>query len=221
MKTKTIARDRGAVRLTLSQVERLATLLVSDVDDPKARLEIEVGYDGTQIEANTYAELQTHVDDFPDNLVELKMSLYMNKGRHINLQMYHNFARLYVTGIEEPWVLGKYAQIDTFLKRHRPWFINPGLPGTLFMYGTMTLIASLSVLISHHEWSIAAAALVLSVLLAVAAFGTITGRLFPHVQIIVRKRRRIDRDLVVAVATILTLVATVWIAVEPYLPKSQ
>jgi hypothetical protein len=65
--------------------------------------------------------------DLPDKFTTLKIymsesSLDLNLDRVIYLRFSDSGISLEVSGPDETWVLGKYAQIKDFLREKRPWF---------------------------------------------------------------------------------------------------
>ena len=213
VKKVTLLNNRAAVRLSMDGVGRLIEAISSDIDDPKRRVEIEVGFEGTTISESSFAELKNHVSSLPDRIQELSVTLSADGGRYIKVQMYQNFVQTYVTGDDGAWVRGKDGEIAVFLRRHRPWYVSTssifvavGLCGGIVVSVLLPVAA-----LRQNVALLFTAIIILAVCVTLLVF---INRLFPYVDIRVRNDRVFKLETVASWAIILTFLLTVWIAIE-------
>jgi len=96
------------------------------ISDRKQDFEVSTNLPNIRIRENSIEDFLKH-DELPDKLNRLSINIVgRSEKREINKSVYITFSNydidLNVNGLEETWVLGKYAQITNFLREKKPWF---------------------------------------------------------------------------------------------------
>ncbi|MDP3230359.1 MAG: hypothetical protein Q8N13_20640 [Acidovorax sp.] len=177
-------------------------------DGDNISLEISTKYGNTNIKARSITDF-LEVKDFPDKLHELHIRC-SKKGYYISLDFMGVHNSLYVSGKNEPWVLGNYQRLESFLQKKRPWFYSRKhiFLIILLIVGISVFIAS--ILISKKYYMSGFIIYGLLLLIYIIIMVSDWNKYFPNFVLdIIPQTNIINKDLLIIVLTILTLIATI------------
>lgn len=146
-----------------------------DEDTPcQANYDVDIETPEGTITASSLPDLLAH-DDLPRTTTRLTAWIYRPQFNStptegsIRLSLNFNHISLSIRGLDQVWVLGKYAQITTFFQRRKPWYwpaIVYGPPLT----GLGLPIASLLVIVSLASGSLLRSAVAIALACSFAVF---------------------------------------------------
>lgn len=179
--------DIQPVSLGRDDLPVLEALLIEDLHPREDSIAVSVGDGSRVIRAKSVAELlEMKLPKVTNDFGIRLMSWTQDHGTDASLSvtLYHNFAHYQLSSTSETVFLGKKAELDSFFRRHRPWYSSfkrllPGL-GQLPLFAGMFGAAYFG---ARHNYL----GLVLAVCLALASVLVLwldfTGRAFPYVRV--------------------------------------
>jgi hypothetical protein len=209
--------ELGACRLERADLLKLAELMKETlpVSDMKEDFEVSTLLPNISIKESSIEDFLRH-EELPDRLIDLSIEAvgrdaHAEPDKRVTLEFKPSGNTLHVRGADETWVLGKSAQIAGYLRGKSPWF---GVLTNAFQFvGGFVLavgIMSLSYFIQAREplYSVTTTALLIAVVFAMAL--NYNHKFLAHTQIIVTSKKSVvNRESVILVVTILSLIVTI------------
>ena len=154
--------------------------------------------------------------ELPDKINQLSIWMYqrddtLEPARAISFTFSEYGVDLNVSGLDQTWVLGKYAQIRDFLREKRPWFWA--------LHKMMQLILAFAIAFSFYlldkliraneiVYSISTAVFLATSIVATVLY--LRGKFLPYTQIIVRpKKSFLTRENMILIIAVLSLIVSI------------
>lgn len=221
--TVTIRTYRRSTKLppcTLSpdDIRRLATLLAVGLP-AEVNHSIRISYDlaGVEITEND-VELFLHNTDLPPAITDLSMMLNNAPGKFSSVRFSSRDAQTFITGDNLDWVVGRDAELSSFIKNKRPrfWFMHSWrFPATYLLLDILNgvLITYLTIGKNHdfllHSLSNLITAIVWIMLLSWLYLGLLS----PYSKIVTTTRQSWTIKKEITLAEAITIVLTVLLLV--------
>lgn len=213
-----------ACRLTRQDILELGQLIRQgfDASDPRISLDVSVNLPRVKIESNNIDQFLAD-RELPDKFDRLSMRIVdvgegVTARKYISVDLDAAYSNLSVTGLDETWVLGKYSQISTFLKRKRPWFwvwrkAFAWLSGACLVWSFQLLLR----FIKGDQIVYATSSALFLATLAFATYLYFKGSFLPKVQVILRPKASVfnKQNVTILIAVVSLIVSVIGGVVIP------
>lgn len=197
----------------LKLVEILETGFVQEGD--KRRVTVSTNLPNVRIESGSLQDFLQH-QELPDTLTAL--SLWVSEtDKHFNtvkrtlLEFADDRIRLFVSGVDETWVYGKFVQIGEFLNKKKPWFwvLRKIFDFAFGFLVTVSLFATFYfIVVGRVLYAVSSGILFVAWVLAFVFF--LKGTFLPYTQIILQgKTSLLTKENITIVIALLTLIISV------------
>ena len=187
----------------------------SPISERKEDFEISTNLPNIAIRSNSIEDFLKH-EELPDKFNRLSFRIIgWSENREIDksIQMifYDNFINLYVEGIDQTWVLGKYSQITDFLRKKRPWFwalqkIFPSITGIIPLLSLIAIVYF--IMVKAIISSISTTFFLIAWVFATVLY--FKGTFLPYTQIILApKKSFLNKENIIIVVGVLCLIVSI------------
>ena len=185
------------------------------ISERKEDFEISTNLPNIAIRSNSIEDFLKH-EELPDKFNRLSFRIIgWSENREIDksIQMifYDNFINLYVDGIDQTWVLGKYSQITDFLRKKRPWFwalqkIFPSITGIIPLLSLIAIVYF--IMVKAIISSISTTFFLIAWVFATVLY--FKGTFLPYTQIILApKKSFLNKENIIIVVGVLCLIVSI------------
>jgi len=187
------------------------------ISERKEDFKVSTNFPNISIRENSIEDFLAH-KELPQRFNRLSIEIIgwdknSKIDKTVRMTFYDNFIELDVNGVDETWVLGKYAQITNFLSKKRPWFW--ALHGKVFPYliGAIPVISICGLIyfikVKEIPYLVSIAIFLIAWLFATVHF--LRGTFLPYTQIILtpKKSSLFSKENIIILIAIFTLIFTI------------
>ncbi len=206
-----------AVKLHKEDVLEIIKILNECSNNEKVELEVCIGYGEETIPLKSVEEIRDFNSNEISNKLKIRSIIWSDNEivSGVTLEFHYNFCEFQINSVYESWFLGKQKQLQSALKKFRPWYfwlkyINPIIFGsTILLSGKFALNAFQ--LNNYNETIIGLFLLLLTILIA---FLDLKQKIFPYVQVVFNSKNPttniISKENFILLIELTTLIITIY-----------
>jgi hypothetical protein len=217
----------GPVVLARGDLAELESVLLEGLSPHPGDLKIQVLDQARTIKAGSIEQLLAKTLRQSTRCLSMEVISWNEKNdidAGVSLNLHKNFVQYQLHALSEAQFLGKKAQLDRFLQRHRPWYapiikVLPFVAPSLFF---PALFASALLVRDGHLLPASLAVTLCGVTTVVSWLG-LTGKIFPFVWVHLTETptRRPSWELAAFILNLLILIATIVSIIVPLTGRSS
>jgi hypothetical protein len=187
---------------------KLNELIKTAFSEEDIRVKISTDYDNIRINTESIDDFLT-LNGMPDKLGRLEINIYGNE-KYINIMLADYRMHLSISGKDETWVLGTFHKLSTFFNDKKPWFRSRKIPVSIYLI-LIAIMGGITVYFYFNRYLISALLFTIMVVFSYyLLFTSIFDKYFPSFELrLSPKRNIINKEMIIIVLTVLTLIATI------------